>query len=64
MDVYTDHGTFVGKVDKLIDITYQTLIVVKQNGKEALIPMVEKFIKDIDLANSKITIIPAEGLID
>jgi len=64
MDVYTDHGTFVGKVDKLIDITYQTLIVVKHNGKEALIPMVEKFIKDIDLANSKITIIPIEGLID
>jgi ribosomal 30S subunit maturation factor RimM len=39
------------------------VLVVKDGGKEALIPLSEPIIKEINLKESKIIISPVEGLL-
>ncbi len=63
MDVFDMDGKQIGKVKDIIDNTAQPLLVIKNNSDEYLVPLVEKFVEDIDLTNSKIVINPIEGLI-
>lgn len=63
LDVYTEDGGYVGRVESLIDRALQSLLVVKDGGKEALIPLSEPIIKEINLKESKIIISPVEGLL-
>lgn len=63
LDVYTEDGRYVGRVESLIDRALQSLLVVKDGGKEALIPLSEPIIKEINLKESKIIISPVEGLL-
>ena len=64
LDVYTDDGQYVGKVENLMDRSLQSLLVVINNGKEVLIPFSEPIIKEVDLKKSKILISPVGGLLD
>jgi 16S rRNA processing protein RimM len=63
MNVFNNENILIGKVKDIIDNTAQPVLVIKNNSEEYLVPMVEKFVKDIDLVNSKIVINPIEGLI-
>lgn len=63
LDVYTEDGGYVGRVESLIDRALQSLLVVKDGRKEALIPLSEPIIKEINLKESKIIISPVEGLL-
>ena len=63
LDVYAEDGSFIGKVEDLIDRAHQSVLVVRDGEAEALIPLAEPIIKEIDLENSKIVITPVEGLL-
>ena len=64
LETYTDDGQFIGIVESLIDRSMQSLLVVKNEDKEHLIPLIEPIVKEIDLENSKIIITPIEGLLE
>lgn len=64
LKVTTEDNEFIGTVSSLLDTSAQPILVVKNNSREFMIPMVDKFVKEIDLENSKIVIDPIEGLID
>ncbi|MGQ0793097.1 MAG: ribosome maturation factor RimM [Deltaproteobacteria bacterium] len=64
LEVYTDAGEYVGRVENLIDRPPQSLLTVKRGGREFLIPMVDAIIKEVNLADSKIVVIPIAGLLD
>ncbi len=64
LDIYTDDGRYVGKVDSLIDRAFQSVLVVKNNEREILIPLSEPIVKEINLGESKIIISPVSGLLD
>ena len=63
LETYTEDGRYVGRVEGLIDRALQSLLVVKDGGKESLIPLSEPIIKEINLKESKIVISPIEGLL-
>lgn len=62
LDVRTEDGRLIGKVESLIDRAHQSVLVVRGGGKEVLIPLSEPIIKEIDIKNSSIVITPIEGL--
>ncbi|SNR92279.1 ribosome maturation factor RimM [Desulfurobacterium atlanticum] len=62
--VETEDGTKVGKVKEILEMPASHILVVeKENGKEALIPFINQFIKEIDKEAKKIVITPIEGLV-
>jgi len=64
LKVYTDSQEYVGIVDSLIDRSLQSLLVVKNEDKEHLIPLTEPIVQKVDLDRSRIIIKPIEGLIE
>ncbi|MGH7807838.1 MAG: ribosome maturation factor RimM [Thermodesulfobacteriota bacterium] len=64
LGVYTTQGTYVGRVENLIDRVQQSLLVIKKGEKEFLVPMVDSIVEEISLENSRIIICPIEGLLD
>ncbi len=64
LNTYTDEGQFIGVVENLVDRSLQSLLVVKNEDKEYLIPLTEPIVKEVDLERSKIIISPVEGLLE
>jgi len=48
----------------LIERASQSLLVVKDDGKEHLIPMIDTIIREINLGETRIVIFPLKGLLD
>lgn len=64
LGVYDENGRQLGTVSGLLDRASQSLLVVAGDGDEFYVPMVEVFVKEINLKESKIVIRPLPGLID
>ncbi|MBI4228828.1 MAG: 16S rRNA processing protein RimM, partial [Deltaproteobacteria bacterium] len=64
LKVITIEGEFIGRVKNLIDREPQTLLVVKNNKKEFLIPMIDTIVKGVKLEESVVIVRPIEGLFD
>jgi 16S rRNA processing protein RimM len=64
LGVYTTDGRYLGRVEDLIDRAPQSLLVVKEDRKERLIPMIETIVREINLEDSRIIIFPMKGLLD
>ncbi|MFI5323141.1 MAG: ribosome maturation factor RimM [Thermodesulfobacteriota bacterium] len=64
LETFTDDGKYLGQVENLIDRALQSVLVVKKDGKEILIPLSEPIIKEINLKESKIVISPVDGLLN
>ena len=62
--VYTTEDKYVGKVENLIERASQSLLVVKKDRKERLIPMINTIVREINLEDSRIVIFPLKGLLD
>lgn len=62
LDVYSDR--YIGKVIEVFNNQFQDILIVKNDDKNYMIPIVDEFIKDVDLKNKKILIKEIEGLID
>lgn len=65
MDVVTEDGDVLGTVANLIEYPAQQVFVIRQpDGGEAMIPVVEDFILDIDEEGERVLVRPIEGLIE
>ncbi len=63
LDVYTDEGELLGKVDDIYNTGANDIYVVKDElGKQILLPSIKEVLKEIDLEKEKITVHLIEGL--
>lgn len=64
LTAYTENDELIGEVSDILDVPQGAILVIKkENKKEALVPFVEEFIKDVKLNENKIIITPIEGLL-
>lgn len=64
LEVYTDDGKLLGKVDDIYNNKSNDIYVVKDElGKQVLLPGTKEVIKQIDIENEKIIVHLLEGLI-
>jgi len=65
LDVVTEDGTSVGMLSNVLTYPAHDMLVVHRPGQsEALIPVVEDIVLDMDLDAERIVIRPIEGLLD
>ena len=63
LDVYTEEGELLGKVDDIYSTGANDIYVVKnEEGKEKLLPGIDEVIKNIDIEAGRITVNLLEGL--
>ena len=64
LDVYTDEGNLLGKVDDIYNTGANDIYVVKDElGKQILLPGIDDVIKEVDLDSGKIIVHLIPGLI-
>lgn len=64
LEVYTDEGKLLGKVDDIYNAGANDIYVVKDElGKQVLLPGIDEVIKDVDLDSERIIIHLIPGLI-
>lgn len=65
LNVYSDEGELLGKVDDIFTTGANDVYVVKnENGKQLLLPSIPDVLKEIDLENEKIIVHLLKGLRD
>ncbi|AXI79620.1 ribosome maturation factor RimM [Peterkaempfera bronchialis] len=65
LDVVLRDGTRVGEVSEVVHLPYQDLLsVTTGDGREVLVPFVERIVPEIDLEEQRAVIDPPPGLID
>ena len=63
LEVYTDKGELLGKVEDIFNTGSNDIYVVKNElGKRILLPGIDEVLKDIDLEKGKITVHLIKGL--
>ena len=63
-DVYTDDGTYLGKVDDIYNTGSNDIYVVKDElGKQILLPGIKDVILNVDIENQKVTVHLLKGLV-
>lgn len=63
LEVYTDEGELLGKVDDIFNAGANDVYVVKDDmGKQILLPGIKDVLKEIDLENEKIIVHLLKGL--
>lgn len=64
LEVYTDNGELLGKVDDIYNSGSADIYVIKNElGKQILLPGIKDVIKEIDVDNEKIIVHLIDGLI-
>lgn len=64
LEVYTDEGKLLGKVDDIFNTGSNDIYVVKDElGKQILLPGISDVLKDVDLEKGKITVHLIPGLV-
>ena len=64
LDVYTDEGNLLGKVNDIFNRGSSDIYSVKnEEGKEILLPAIKDVIKQVDLEEGKIIVHIIEGLL-
>lgn len=64
LEVYTDEGKLLGKLDDIFNTGSNDIYVVKNElGKQLLLPAIKDVIKEIDIKNKKIIVHLLNGLI-
>lgn len=65
LDVVSDEGQHLGKLDDIFNTGSNDIYVVKDElGKQLLLPAIKEVIKEVDIENGKITVHLLEGLVD
>lgn len=64
LDVVSSDGKLIGKVEHLMETPASDILIVTSGNNEFLVPVNDKFILNIDIEKSEITINPVEGLIE
>ncbi len=64
LKVFTVDGVYIGRVTDIIETGSNDVYVVRDEGKEYLIPAIRDVIREIDIRNKKIIISPEAGLLE
>lgn len=64
LEVYLIDGTYLGKVKDILQPGANDVYVVKNEGKEYLIPAIKDVVKEVNIDGNKIIIEPLEGLLE
>ena len=64
IEVFDDSGSPLGRVSEVLSTSGNDVLVVHDNGKERLIPMIDRTIREIDLDDRRIVVHLLEGLLD
>ncbi|TGB00260.1 ribosome maturation factor RimM [Sporolactobacillus shoreae] len=64
LDVYTDTGERLGAIKEILSPGANDVWVVQTNGKDILIPYIKDVVRQIDVANKRVTIHLIPGMID
>jgi 16S rRNA processing protein RimM len=64
LKVFTVKGEYIGEVSDIMATGSNDIYVVRNEGKEFLIPAIEDVVVKIDLDESEVIIDPPEGLLD
>jgi 16S rRNA processing protein RimM len=62
MLVADEAGHELGSLETIWDLPAHPVFVVKQNGREVLIPAVKEFVRSVDVAQGRMTVRTVEGL--
>jgi 16S rRNA processing protein RimM len=63
LEVFLNSGRYLGKLTDIIPTGSNDIYVVKEGGKEVLIPAIHEVVDEIDLENKRIIITEMEGLL-
>lgn len=63
LDAITDDGRMLGKVKEIFPAGSSDVYVIRDGPREYLIPAIEEFVKEIDVAGGRIVISPIKGLL-
>ena len=63
MEVYSEADEFIGTVKDVMTTSANHVLVVDHDGKEALIPFVKAFIKEVNLIKRRIKVKLIEGIL-
>ena len=64
LEVYLIDGTYLGKVKDVLQPGANDIYVVKNDGKEYLIPAIKDVVKEVNVDEKKIIIEPLKGLLE
>ncbi len=64
LEVFSDEGTYLGKIDDVFPTGSNDVYVVKDElGKQILLPAIKEVIKDVDIDNKKMIVHLIPGLV-
>lgn len=63
-EVYSDNGDHFGQIKEVLSPGANDVWVVKTKGKDLLLPYIEDVVKNVDIANKKVTVHLIAGLVD
>lgn len=64
ISVADEAGHELGSLEAIWDLPAHPVFVVKQNGREVLIPGVKEFVRSVDLPKGRMTVRIIEGLVE
>ncbi|MGM0382450.1 MAG: ribosome maturation factor RimM [Thermodesulfobacteriota bacterium] len=64
LDVYLTSGQYLGVVKEVFPTGSNDVYVVESQGKEYLIPAIHQVVKEINIEQKRIIILPVKGLLD
>lgn len=64
LEVVDTAGSLMGTVSEILPTRGSDVLVVKRDGKESMIPMVDRLIVEVDLAQRRIVVEPTAGLVE
>ena len=64
LKVFTDEGTFLGKVERILQTGSNDVYVIRNKDKEYLIPAIAEVVTKIDVIKKTMIIHPLEGLFE
>jgi 16S rRNA processing protein RimM len=62
--VETTAGDGIGNVMDVLDLSANAVLVVRNDNREFLIPLIKDVVKEVDVHDGRIVIEPIEGLLD
>ncbi|MFH1625695.1 MAG: ribosome maturation factor RimM [Pseudomonadota bacterium] len=64
MKVFTDSGTFLGEVERILETGSNDVYVIRNKEKEYLIPAIAEVVVTIDVSGKTMIVHPTEGLFE
>ncbi len=64
LNVYLENGARLGRIESIMETGSNDIYVVKEEGKEFLIPALASVVIEINLPERRMTIRPMQGLLE